>query len=120
MARGTLTARRGRSLTHACPGRDDDSVTGQLRPPTEVKVITKLPEGGGEAAKGLKDIEADEHSRAADTQHVTAMVVLTLIGLPRGRTAHASAGAGDHRANLEQPGRVVPGEDLGAGDAHGR
>jgi hypothetical protein len=47
------------------------------------------------------------------------MVVLTLIWLPRLRGTHASAGARDHQANLEQPGRVAPGEELGAGDSHG-
>jgi hypothetical protein len=96
--RRTLPVGQGRGLTHACPGCDDDPVTGQLRSPPEVKVVTKLPESAVEAAKALKDIEGDEHSRAADTLYVAAMVVLTLIWLPRLRTTHASAGAGDHQS----------------------
>jgi len=116
----TLTVGRGRGCTHPGLGDDDDPMTGQVRPPGEVQAVTEPPERRVEAADGIEDIAPDEHSRGVDAQDVGAVVVLALVRLaPRG-TSHAATGSGDLLPDLQQTRRVVPGSELGAGDAHRR
>ena len=119
-ATGALTVGRGCSLPHPGLGHDDDPVTCQVCPPGEIEVVPEPPESGVEAAEGVEDIAADEHSRGVDAQDVAAVVVLALVGLAAGRASGAAAGAGDLLADLEQTGRVVPGGELGARNAHRR
>jgi len=95
-------------------------VSGQLRPPAEVEIVAKLPECGIEPVELGVDLSPQEHPRGADADHVAAVIVLALVGLPRHRTSHPTSGAGDDPADLQQARRVVPAGQLGPDDRHRR
>ena len=128
------SCRPRRGAADACapvPGRGlhvvDDRVGDHAYPvargldtPAEVDVLPVEQHAGIEAAHLVPYVAADQHTGAADGEHIPVAVVLPLIHLARLDPGDPAAGAVDADPRLEQDVPVGPVHDLGAEHRRGR
>ena len=98
-------------------GSDEHPGTGDLGPPAEVEVLAEEGDRRVVAAEGGEEVGADERGRPGDAEDVADGVVLLLVELAPLDGRHLVARLVDHRADLQQAGGVVPGDQLRADDA---
>ncbi len=97
-------------------GDDRHPVARAPHPQAQVDVVADQRERGVEAADVVPDVTAHEHPRGGDSQHVAAVVVLTLIQLTLGDVVDAPSAVGHGDADLHESPGIVPAPLLAPGD----
>ncbi len=95
-------------------GHDQRRVTGRSGAPAEIDVVAEHRQLRVEPAELGERRTTDQEAGAVDGQHLTHLVVLTLVVLTALEAGLPAAGAADRHPDLEQPSEGGPLAQLGA------
>ncbi len=104
-------------VAHARRGSDDDPRPGHLGSPAQVHVLAEQLDVGIEAAERPEKVGPHQDDAAGHGEHLTTLVVLGLVELARLDPLDCHAEAVDPEADLQQPVRGVPLDELRPDDA---
>ena len=103
-------------VANARLGHDDDAPAGDMRAPAQIAIFTGEVDVGIEPADGAEQVGAHEHACRRQDEHVAHRVVLLLVEIAAvAQRIQLAELVGDEPGAL-QPLRVIPLDELRAGD----